>query len=84
MLNDSQKRALSLLDTLLGQEEGKRRIKDDLAFLPTVAVKPNWNDRPDVWARDWCAGWAFRPNYAHAVALGIELTCPRQGRHWKN
>lgn len=74
MLNEGQKRALTLLNTLLWQEEGKRRIKDDLAFLPTEAVTPDWNDRPDVWAKDWCEGWAFRPNYAHAEALGIELS----------
>lgn len=74
MLNESQKRALALLDTLLGQEEGKRRIKDDLAFLTTLATKPKWDERPDTWARDWCEGWAFRPNYAHAEALGIELS----------
>lgn len=74
MLNESQKRALALLDTLLKKEEGKRRIKNDLAFLTTAASKPKWDERPDIWASDWCEGWAFRPHYAHAEALGIELT----------
>lgn len=73
MLNESQKRALALLDTLLKKEEGKRRIKNDLAFLTTAASKPKWDERPDIWVPDWCEGWAFRPHYAHAEALGITL-----------
>lgn len=73
MLNENQKRALALLDKLLMLEDGKRRIKNDLAFLTSAASKPKWNEMPGVWARDWCEGWAFRPHYAHAEALGIAL-----------
>lgn len=73
MLQESQKRALALLDALLEQERGKRRIKNDEAFLATAASRPRWDAGPALWARDWCAGWAFQPDYAHARALGIEL-----------
>lgn len=66
--------ALVLLDKLLQQEKGKRRIKNSEAFLTTKASNPDWNLRPESWAPDWCQGWAFSPGYAFAEALGIELT----------
>lgn len=72
-MNDSQKRALELMDNFITMEANKRRTKDNLAFLPTKASKPDWAKTTEQWAADWCAGWAFKPGHAMADALGVCL-----------
>ncbi|WP_304039582.1 hypothetical protein [Desulfovibrio piger] len=74
MSENLQSHALKLLDSLLKQEIGKRRVKNSSAFLTTLTGNPPWDKRPDIWAPDWCQGWSFAPEYAMAEALGIELT----------
>ncbi len=74
MSENLQSHALKLLDSLLKQEVGKRRVKNSTAFLTTLTGNPPWDKRPDIWAPDWCQGWSFAPEYAMADALGIELT----------
>jgi|GEM_PF-3260991 len=66
--------ALTLLETLLLKEQGKRRIKTGEKFLTSFTKEPSWEERPEQWASDWCEGWAFHPNFVHASALGVELT----------
>lgn len=73
-MNDSQKRALELMDKLIAIEDCRRRIADDLAFMPSKASKPDWDKATEQWAGDWCAGWAFKPGHAMAHALGVCLS----------
>lgn len=74
MPENLQDHALTLLDSLLQQEVGKRRVKNSAAFLTSLSSDPSWDERPEAWAPDWCRGWRFVPEYAMADALGIGLT----------
>lgn len=75
MLNAHQERAVALLERLLATDGKKdsNHGEQPIAFLSTQTQNPAWDERQEIWAPDWCAGWYFQPNYAHARALGVTL-----------
>lgn len=46
---------------------------EEREFLTTAARKPAWDKQPQIWAPDWCEGWAFKLPHAAASCLGIVL-----------
>lgn len=65
---------MSLLDSLLQEEQKKWFIKSCNVFLACTAQNPAWDKRPKDWAPDWCHGWHFALPHCFADALGIRLT----------
>lgn len=69
-LSAEQQRAIDLLSDLTeGAKSGMRQT----FYLASAVRKPSWNERPEQWATDWCAGWAFHPQPSLAEALDLRL-----------
>lgn len=69
-LSAEQQRALDLLSELTeGAKGGMRRTE----FLASTVSNPAWNERPEQWAVDWCAGWAFHLQPSLAESLDLRL-----------
>lgn len=63
-------------DDVTGDENPPKKggkKKPMVKFLPSRALALPWLHRQEQWAPDWCEGWYFRPDYAHAKALGVSL-----------
>lgn len=70
---EKQERALRVLDDLLRQEKGRRRLNHAVTFLTSEVVEPSFAQSPAEWAKDWCSGWAFHVAPVFADALGVIL-----------
>lgn len=69
-LSAEQQRALDLLS---GLTEGARGGLRETHFLTSAISNPSWHERPEQWAADWCAGWAFHLQPSLAEALDLRL-----------
>ena len=65
-----------LLNASPGQKvkKSRNRIKNGDFFITSRARNPQWDKKPNEWAKDWCSGWAVPVSTNFANALGIELT----------